>query len=103
MINRYDNYNLEIVEDDYKGNQRIPGTYKMVVRVKYSNGNEEDINLAIYVNDNEHDFVNEQLKDNLFDLSFFKVMWNSIVLFFKNTWNWFINSIVNPLVKWLSK
>lgn len=103
LINKHDNYDLEIIENNYQGNQRIPGTYKMVVKVRYSTGNEEDINLAIFVNDNDHELVNEQFKENLFDFTFLEAMWKSIVMFFKSTWNWLVNSVFNPFINWLFK
>ncbi len=102
-INKYNEYNLEIIENDYQKNKRVPGTYKMVVKVKYANGEEENINLAIFVNDNDNDLINEQIKDSSLDFSFFKAMWKAIATFFKVTWNWFINSIVNPLKNWFIK
>ena len=70
----------------------------MVVKVKYDNGKEEDINLSIFVNDNDHDLSNVNTSSNN-NSSFLKAIWNAISLFFTNTWNWFMNVIVNPIIK----
>lgn len=83
-INRYKEYNLEIIENDYQKNKRVPGTYKMVIKVKYANGEEENINLAIFVNDNDNDLINEQIKDSSLDFSFFKAMWKAVCHFFQS-------------------
>ena len=69
----------------------------MVVKVKYDNGKEEDINLSIFVNDNDHDLSNVNTSTNN-NSSFLKAIWDAIVLFFTNTWNWFMNVIVNPII-----
>lgn len=98
LINKYEGYNLKIIENDYDKNKRVPGTYKMVVKVKYDNGKEEDINLSIFVNDNDHDLSNVNTSSNN-NSSFLKAIWDAISLFFINTWNWFMNVIVNPIIK----
>ena len=92
----YNNYNLEITENDYFQNKNVPGTYKMTVKVKYENGSEEKIRLSIYVNDNKKNQVNE-LSSILESLSSMSI-WNKIIMLFKSTWSWILNTIINPII-----
>ena len=96
LINTYEDYSIEITENGYINNERIPGTYKMSIKVKYVNGEEDNINLSVFVNNNKQDFANEIEVDNTLNLSFFRNIWNSIVLFFSNCWNWLLNTIFIP-------
>ena len=98
LINKYEDYSLNIIENEYEKNKKIPGTYKMLIRVNYSSGNEEDIKLSIFVNDNDHNLSNINSSSTI-DYSFIKNIWDAITLFFINSWKWFINTIVNPIIK----
>lgn len=99
MIHKYDNYEIEIIENEYEKNKRIPGTYKMLVKVKYSNGSEEKINLSIFVNDNDHNISNEVNNKISIYFPYLRNIWNNIVTFFNSAWTWFLNTIINPIIK----
>lgn len=97
-IHKYDNYEIEIVENEYERNKRIPGTYKMLLKVKYSNGQEESINLSVFVNDNDHNISNElNNKTNIF-FPYLRNIWNVIVNFFRSSWKWLLNTIIKPVI-----
>lgn len=88
-------YEVEIIEDNYATNKNNPGLYNMKLRVKYEDNSTEEIELAVFVNDNKNDFSlpgNQTINLSLWDriLGFFNSVWVQICSFFTNTWKFFV-------------
>ena len=98
LIHKYDDYEIEILENEYDKNKRIPGTYRMLLKVKYSNGSEEKLNLSIFVNDNDHNISNEVTNHIGIYFPYLTAIWNNIVSFFSSAWTWLLNTIINPII-----
>jgi hypothetical protein len=79
-------YTVTFLTDEYTGNQETPGTYSVVMRVTFDNGNESNLSVVLNVpqpNDDDPIVVTPDTPVSGF-IGFITGAWNWI----KGAWNW---------------